>query len=386
MADNIVRFKPITSEDVFKGLDKTYSSFQTVYGTGLTWYQVDRTATTWSALADDMKNLFHSFGIAREDQDDWYKIFNIVDLYNAKRMIIATIPQSSCGTLIDGATLEWNVPLKGTGATDYVTFYGASYNGYPFASDGRMVSTEWDLGPHGSSTVYLFANTAGSGALAAGMFPSGAVHPYTGSVAGASNPNSGLTSWNYSSTDSTKVPHLKATHPDKSADGNDKPYGIAFLEKGIFVLFDYYGRTDLIGNSAMGTGSTIWQTLSTGAFVACSGTTAAPIRNTNNDMRKGIFFTGTTAQTTASLTFRTVTNEYKTIYFCHAGQGEFNSTSNHTYDHQVGYFRPNEASSVWITEIGLYDDSMVLLAYAKLSEPVEKNKLETLTFKVELKL
>lgn len=74
------------------------------------------------------------------------------------------------------------------------------------------------------------------------------------------------------------------------------------------------------------------------------------------------------------------------IYFCHAGQNEFNSTSNHTYNGRRAYYRPEEATSVWVTEIGLYDENDTILAYAKLSEPVEKNKLETLTFKVELEL
>ena len=73
------------------------------------------------------------------------------------------------------------------------------------------------------------------------------------------------------------------------------------------------------------------------------------------------------------------------IYFCHAGQHEFNSTSNHTYNHARAYYRPEEADSIYVSGIALYaDDSDVPLAYAKLSEPVEKSKLDTLTFKVTL--
>ena len=55
-------------------------------------------------------------------------------------------------------------------------------------------------------------------------------------------------------------------------------------------------------------------------------------------------------------------------------------------DNRKAFYRPEEAGSLYITEIGLYDDADTLLAYAKLSEPVEKNMLETLTLKVELQV
>ncbi len=108
--------------------------------------------------------------------------------------------------------------------------------------------------------------------------------------------------------------------------------------------------------------------------------------NISNVNRKSVHFEGPAVVSSATLYYRTVDQSYKMIYFCHAGQNDFNSTSNHTYNQKRAYYRPEEASSLWITEIGLYDEDDTMLAYAKLSEPVEKSKLETLTFKVELEL
>ncbi len=78
--------KPITN--TFKGVNRSYSSFQTANGDSLRWYMVSRDTEDWSGVDDDMKNLFKSFGLAREDQNDWFKALGMVqDYYNAKRRI-----------------------------------------------------------------------------------------------------------------------------------------------------------------------------------------------------------------------------------------------------------------------------------------------------------
>jgi len=381
MADNIIKFKPITNEDVFKGLDKNYSALQTASGSSLTWYYVERDAlASVSELTDDMKNLFHSFGISREDEEDWFKVFNVEDWYNATRMIVATIPQSSCGSYIDGSTVRLNVP---TGETtgDYTTFYGSTFEGYPDPITGKQIAYEYSNSQYGGAYCYLFANSAGDNALTSAQNTTDGEHPYTGTIDGGYNPNTGEASFDQDGV-TIMTPHLSATNWENGDDGRDVPYGIALLERGIFVIFDCFGRSNYINNSPI-SGTSIWSENSAGVFVANDINGA---QNTDGNDRKGISFTGTVADDSARLTYRTITQEYKNVYFCHAGQAEFNSTSNHTYNSKKAYFRPEEADSLWITEIALCDDDDVVLAYAKLSEPVEKNKLETLTFKVELSL
>jgi len=394
MADNLIKFKSLTSEDVFKGSHKTYSSSQIAYDTGLTWYYVEKDNTTSSPLTDSMKNLFHSFGLSRQDYDVALRAVNLSDWYNAKRMIIATIPQSGCGTYIDGSSVVLRVP---TGVTNnaFFTLYGSTYNGFPDPSgSGKQLAKEYENTSYGCAYCYLFGATvppiAGGGAMPAGTYDR--ILPYTGLINGRTNPNSGITTFNpseeavgasYASAHIVRSNHYAASPWNGGTEG-DIPYGIAFLEKGIFVIFDIYGRTDLIANSTIST-DPIWTASSVG-FSAYTITSSTITKNTNSSNRKAIIFSGGSANTNASLYYRTVDQSYKMIYFCHAGQNEFNSTSNHTYNGRRAYYRPEEATSVWVTEIGLYDENDTVLAYAKLSEPVEKNKLETLTFKVELEL
>lgn len=398
----IKAFKPLTTEDQFKGNSKTYSAFKIAGGSPLTyeastnntyleWFMVERTSTSWSDATDDMKNLFHSFGIARQDEDDWFHAFGtLVDYYNAKRMIIASIPDSECGSYLDGSTLKLNVPV--TTSAQYVTLYGSTYGGYTYKNSQGVTyraAEEYDRtgGVYGGAYCYLFGNTVGAGNLnvASDAILDGE-HPYTGNVDGAANINAAATSWD-SFVVNAGDPHIAATHRHHGDDGHDAPMGIAFLEKGIFVVFDSYGRDDLIQNySGISTAGTVW-VFATTPLRAITTTGGTEVQNTNVANRKNIYFTGGTANKTISLIYRSVTDEYKMIYFCHAGQNEFNSTTNHTYNHSKAYFKPEESDSIWVTEIALYaSDSDLPLAYAKLSEPVEKTRLDTLTFKVSLNL
>jgi hypothetical protein len=379
--------KPITN--TFKGVNRSYSSFQTANGDSLRWYMVSRDTEDWSGVDDDMKNLFKSFGLAREDQNDWFKALGMVqDYYNAKRMLIISMDESLVGSYIDGSTLRINIPT-GTSSGEYVTFYGSTFIGENFdnATDEFIAAQQFDVSVYGSNYCYLFANTSGTGALPVATYPSGWHIPYSGSYDGEEHPNSSyVDSWVVDSTQRS-VPHLRATHWSKATDdGQDVPYGIAFLEKGLFVLFDIHGRTDLLSNiaSISGTSTSIW-TSTTAVFEAKTITGGTAEDNTDNNNRKEVYFTGTNADASALISYRTIDHSYKMIFFCHAGQDEFNSTTNHTYNHTKAWFTPNDADSIYVTEIALYDESSDSpLAYAKLSEPVEKNVLETLTFKVEL--
>jgi len=394
MADTIIKFKPLTENDVYKGMSRTFSTQKTAYGgpadgadQPLQWFMVDRGTADWSTGSTTLRNLFHSFGLTRADTGEWFKVVGASDWYNAKSMLIASIPQSGCGSYIDGSTVELRVPT-GTGTTDYDTFYGASYAGYPDPVTNYIVTNDHDSSIFGSASIFLFPDKAD---IVAAAQPTDSM-PYTGLVDGAPNPNSGLTSWTGANTlAATFYPHLKATHRSQADGAGDNPYGIALLDKGLFVIFDMYGRNNYLANTAAISGSAdgsyqIWDSAysAAGAFmpVQSNGST----ENTNWANRNGIYFTGSTANSTAKLTYRTITQSYKMIYFCHASQTEFNSTTNHTYDASKAWYKPMDADSIWVTEIGLYDDAEDLMAIAKLSEPVEKNVLETMTFKVELQL
>jgi hypothetical protein len=380
------KYKLFDSGDIFKGFTKTTSAAKTAFGgtaasgagatDTLTWYLVDRTISQWNT--DDLKNLFFSLGLARENSGATWSISpDWIDLYRGERMLIATIPQTGCSSYIDGSTLQVRVPT-GVNSSDFVTFYGSSYRGHIDTQTNYMLSESWDDSVYGSATIYLFPDRMW-GADEYG------IHPFTGAIGGKPNPNSGAASWTAANIlNASFYPNLRATHWNRNPDGGrDYPYGIAFLEKGIFVFFDTPGRRNFLLPHL--TASTMWTSAGTlFAAVTVTGGTEAP--NTSTTNRNAIRFTGTNAYTSSRVTYRNLTTSYKLVYFCHAGQAEFNSTINHTYDHKKAYYRPEEADSIYVTEVGLYDDNNVLVAYGKLSEPVAKNVLETLTLKVEINL
>lgn len=398
---SVQKFKPLLASDQFKGLDTTFSNAQYAYGDGtdsgadqaLTWYLVERDTEQWNT--DDLKQLFMSLGLAREndvDEDTLIEAFGAVDWYNGKTMLIASIPQSAVGSYVDGSTVELRVPT-GTSSGDYVTFYGTNFQGKRDDATGYAVASPFVDSVYGGASCILAPNSYGANSTDVRVSRFGET-PYSGTIDGVRNPNAGLNSWAGANTDNkTFYPHLRAVHFKRDPDdGRDTVWGIGLLEKGLFVLFDdAYSKAegyDFLGQSV--TGSSIWNASSAGSFVAktLSGGTAED--NDNSLNRRAIQFTGSVAEESARLFYRTVTQEYKLVYFCHAGQNEFNSTTNHTYDQRKAYFRPDEADDLWITEIALYDGTPdnpgEVLAYAKLSEPVQKNQLETITFKVELNI
>jgi len=391
---DIRKFKVLATEDRFVGLDTDYSSALYAYGDGsgtedqgLTWYMVDRDVSRWNT--DDLKHLFMSFGLSRErdlDENEINDLFGAIDWYDADIMLIATIPQSGCGTYIDGNTVRLRVPT-GTTSGDYVEFFGTSFAGEYDERTTYEVARPYDYSVYGGVSSYLMPDSTGPNSIGKGSRPT--EMPYTGTINEVVHPNAGLSSWTGANVDGKVFfPHLRATHFTRNPDeGNgDVVYGICFLEKGIFVLFDdRYAVRDSRGfltNNVVSSG--IWAASS--ASFAARTVSGGTNEQSNTDNRRAVIFTGSAAEENARLFYRTVTESYKFVYFCHAGQNEFNTTANHTYDQRKALFRPDEADDIYITEVALVDDNNVVMAYGKLSEPVVKNTLETLTLKVEINI
>ncbi len=398
--------KPLTTDDVFKGETEQFGPIVKVWANDLTWFMISRDSEgpgSWSDDSDDMRNLFMSFGISREDDNDWFKAINgVTDYYNANRMLIGAINNVNFDSYIDGSTLRLNVP-SGLGVNDYYTLYGSTFNGAPYedSTDSYIGANTYDVDAYGGAFCYLFANTDAGEDGTINAICGDRVYPYAGTYDGAQHPNyeyvTGTTnSWIASSSLRT-APHLRASHANHATgEGQDTPVGIAFLEKGLFVIFDM-GNGDgleLIKNtpSISGTTNSIWDEDGTNyaAYIRTD-------KNDDNEIRKGVHFAGIGSYTSgvihSQVEFRSVNKEYKMIYFCHAATTEFNSTTNHTYNHAKGYFTPSQADSIYVTEIALFGPGTSVearnnkpIAYAKLSEPVKKDILETITFKVSLSL
>jgi len=88
-----------------------------------------------------------------------------------------------------------------------------------------------------------------------------------------------------------------------------------------------------------------------------------------------------------NLSFNNTTQLNSTIYFCRANHNEFNFSSNATYlsasQLRVKEKKTDEPIS-YITTVGLYSQNNVLLAVAKLSEPLKKTPSNEYTLRVRL--
>jgi len=88
-----------------------------------------------------------------------------------------------------------------------------------------------------------------------------------------------------------------------------------------------------------------------------------------------------------NLSFNNTTELNSTIYFCRANHNEFNFSSNPTYLNESRIQVKAQSSDTpvsYITTVGLYSADNVLLAVAKLSEPLRKDPTMEYTLRVRL--
>ena len=148
----------------------------------------------------------------------------------------------------------------------------------------------------------------------------------------------------------------------------DNPVGIAYLDKGIIVLTD-----PLLVNNI---------------------DTALMFDDANGALPDGTAYAGLATEytgayfpdiTKASLTLKSMSTEYIQSYTCLALQDEFYDTDNPTF--RLAYPQGNtENENVYVTEVGLYNASGELIAIAKTSKPVAKNKINVAVFRLSIKI
>ena len=111
---------------------------------------------------------------------------------------------------------------------------------------------------------------------------------------------------------------------------------------------------------------------------------SASIDNIIDHIATGRFQSGSLTATA----FQNQTNIQSSIYFCNAQADQFNFSSNPTFVDSAGSINTieetGESAFVYITGVGLYNESGDLLAVAKTSRPLEKDNQTQLTIKVRL--
>jgi hypothetical protein len=189
----------------------------------------------------------------------------------------------------------------------------------------------------------------------------------------------------------------------------DSPAG----EYGVLYATTSAGTTAMLSGETLGDSTTMpavgliyYQAgvavVSGSAFVSLAGG-GALTNTTPGTLEMGTSFgktgfhatTGSTIETMAAsfrtrtynMSFNNTTELNSTIYFCRAGHGDFNYSSNPTYlsgsEIRVKT-RASDTPVTYFTTIGLYSADNELLAVAKLSEPLRKDPTTEITLRVRL--
>ncbi len=343
--------------------------------------------------ADKKANYFMSFNLPFESNQfpidsNLSKTFPELQQLNVDKIIITPISSENYSEFIDGKTINMRVPVNGSatpGLLSGVTVYGSTY------SSEMALESESNI-LLGDNIVFLFSDDINM--------------PYTGftrnELGDAVDNSDQITGWNPSSnpnnrpgaasyvevqdfynTDQRSNVNYAVTVPSGYPDNRpgynyDIPVGFAVLDKGYIVLT----HTAITENFPWEDGFT---------------SNGAPyVDDFETQSKTNIYFTGNSldnsSQEGASLQFKSLDTSFKMTSVCIAMPQEFYLSNNPTWDKQKAIDAINNDDEfanfdpVFITEIGLYNTFGELIGVARLSEPVEKDFVNAITFEVNLEM
>jgi hypothetical protein len=293
--------------------------------------------------------------------------------FNQDKIIIVEIPKSEYGELIDGKSIYLKLPIT-SGGTDitidcYSTFF---YNG-GLAFDTRLSDPIIQSGEYGSirpnsvngyisNVSYIFSDSISTPKRASGLTWNG-VWSNTNKFNVTTNGTTGQNGKELATYRSTQRFGSSVTGK------TDTPIGIAYLDKGFFVIT----HPDIVNNFPY-TAAT-----SSGYDGIIAGQSTSGI--TDGKFTQ-IYFSDITS---ASTSFNSIITEYIQNITANALPNEFYESNNPTF--AVAYPEGNEDNDpVYITEIGLYNEYGELIAIGKTSEPIPKTKDNYALFNIQLKV
>ena len=305
--------------------------------------------------------------------------------------IVAEIPKAEYGVLIDGRTLKLLVPKGNPGAEGNYELYSSYYNPLATSSDN---SDEGEYFGNPKISGNIVGNPALPSTNVAFLFCDEILGPSLSAT------NTSVTSWSsgyVSGTTPTGYPGggvdnfrftdtvSSSNTPKAYAQVQDRPVGIAYLDKGFAVITD----PGIIANFNYSGATT-------------GGTFAYPFHKGNPNANTMEFASAATqiyfsSTTSANCTFYSFEKEYRIVVDITAAAGEFYVTENQTAspaetpyygaggeDTGIQFQTPfgdvhniwdlSDVTSAYITEIGLYDASNRLIAVAIPDRPIEKAK------------
>ncbi len=175
-------------------------------------------------------------------------------------------------------------------------------------------------------------------------------------------------------------------------------YGVLYDDRGLRLGLLYYQAgvavltASVFGNLASTTGDTDNPLFCvTASDYMTTGDDDDTTRSTINHVLTGSEISGAAnafRNRLVSLEFQNTTELNSSIYFCRANHNEFNYSSNPTYltgsKIRVKGDLADLPPCAYITTIGLYSPDRVLMAVAKLSDPIRKDPTRDFTLRVRL--
>lgn len=294
-----------------------------------------------SPNSDILNGLWHPYN------HEWYPQSNY--------LLVGSIDSSCFDHKMLGNEIRVELPHGPSGVT---TYCGALYANSVYQLGSKSKDEKFSYRA-GGPMCWLFNN---------------AIIPYSGAVYGGAlgntvNANSAYTNW---------TSHQYAINSLMGTSGFDTAYGFVLPDRGIVCLMN----VDQIISSGM-------LPLNMGSTYACikkTSDSATWAVNTSGTCMTNVTWTGGCNGSRSTLEFKSSKINMKHTYFCVVSPNEFNFSTNPTWDRVKANSDVADLDDIYITEIALCNEAGTVIAYGKTSEPVRKNRLETLTFKVELVL
>ena len=370
---------------------------KTLYDSDVVYTLCDRTSTT-----DKKGHYFMSFNLPTTSSElgtgsTLSLAYPELQQLNVDQIIITPIPSAKYSEFIDGRSITFKVPQLGGSsqtALSSITLYSSTYSSNkPLKGESNPLL--------GDNIVFLFSDSINT--------------PYTGYTTdeiGVRTSHSSNTSWEPDSTNFLRRPSaisykdvegndyrfstlttasyntdtrtgtkyavtIPSNYPDNRAGYNyDIPVGFAVLDKGFCVIT----HTGITQNFPWASGFTY------GSNTALTGSPALSAKT-------NVYFTGTTSGNKSSyLSYYDINTSFKATAVCLALPREFYISNNATWNREKALTDLNSQTGivsldpVYVTEIGLFNALGELVSIAKLSEPVEKNYINVLTFNVDIEI
>jgi hypothetical protein len=376
------------------------NTLKAIFDSDVTYTLCDR-----SSVTDKKGHYFVSFNLPSTQSDlntgsTLSLIYPELQQLNVDQIIICPIPSSKYSEMIDGRSITWKVPqLGGSSQTTMssITLYSSTYSSNkPLKGESNPLL--------GDNIVFLFSDSINK--------------PYSGYTTdemGIRTNHQSNTTWEPDSTNFLRRPSAVSY---KEVEGNDYRYGISNqlttasyntdqrtnAKYAVSVPSNYpnnragYNYDIPVGFVVLDKGfmvithSAITQNFPwTSGFTYGSNTalTGSPALSAKTN----IYFTGTSSGNKSSyVSYYDINTSFKSTAVCLALPREFYISNNSTWNREKALTDLNSQTGVvsldpvYVTEVGLFNALGELVAIGKLSEPVEKNYINVLTFNIDIEM